>query len=44
MALADAIDAPDALFDLHGVPRQVEVDQQVSALQVKSFGRRIRAY
>ena len=37
MALSDTVDAANALLDLHGVPRQVEVDQPVGRLQVEAF-------
>ena len=32
-----AVNAPDALFDVHRVPRQVEVEQDASELQVDAF-------
>ena len=43
MALADAVDAADALLDLGRVPGQVEVDQVVGGLEVQALGRGIGA-
>src|SRR6516225_3192392 len=37
LRLADAVDASEALLDAIGIPRQVVVDHQVSALQVDTF-------
>jgi hypothetical protein len=35
--LPDAINAADALFDPHGIPRHVEVDDDVAELKVQAF-------
>ena len=35
--LADAVDAAESLLDPVGVPRQVVVDHQVSALKIDAF-------
>ena len=35
--LADTVDAADALFDPHRVPRHVEVDDDVAELQVQAL-------
>ena len=43
VALAVAVDAPDALLDVHRVPRQVEVEQNASVLEVDAFPARRRA-
>ena len=43
MALADPIDAADALLDPHGVPRHVVVDQRAAELEVQPFGRGVGA-
>ena len=37
LGLADAVDAPEALFESVGVPRQVIVDHEVGVLQVDAF-------
>ena len=40
--LADTVSTTDALFDLHGVPRQVIVDDNVGTLQVQTFATSVR--
>ena len=42
MLLADTIHPANALFDPHGVPRHVEVDDDVTELQVQTFTAGIR--
>ncbi len=37
LRLADAVDAPEALFEAVGVPRQVVVDHEVGVLEVHAF-------
>ena len=37
MRLADPVEADDALFDLHGVPGQIEIDECVAELEVFPF-------
>ena len=37
LGLADAVDAPEALFEPVGIPRQVVVDHQVGVLEVHAF-------
>ena len=37
--LANAVDAAEALLDAIGVPRQIVIDHQVSALKVDAFAR-----
>ena len=39
--LADPVDAADALFDRHRIPRDVEVDQRVAELQVAPLAARL---
>ncbi|KVG64595.1 hypothetical protein WS80_17145 [Burkholderia pseudomultivorans] len=43
VTLSDTVDTPYTLLDLHRVPRQVEVDQQVSGLEIQTFGGRVGA-
>ena len=43
MALTDAVDVPDALLELHRIPGQVIIDQQVGDLQIQSLGGGVRA-
>jgi hypothetical protein len=38
--LADAVNAPDALFNHHGIPRQLVVHEHVAQLEVESLGGR----
>ena len=39
MALGDPIDAADALFAPHWVPRHVVVDQRAAELEIQPLGR-----
>jgi hypothetical protein len=43
MFLTDAVDASDPLFDLHRVPEQIVVNQQIGARQVGALRRRVGA-
>jgi len=38
LLLADAVQAADALLDLHRIPREIEVDEPMAELEVASFG------
>ena len=42
-ALADAVDAANALLDRHRIPGHVEIDQGVAELDVAPFAARLRA-
>src|SRR5205085_9657841 len=42
-ALADAIDAANALLDRHRIPWHVEIDQGIAELDVAPFAARLRA-
>jgi hypothetical protein len=42
MRLSDAVDSADSLFDLHWIPREIVIDQQIGGLEVQAFGGRIR--
>ena len=44
MALPNAVNAANALFNLHWVPWQVEVDQPIRSLEVQTFCCRISAH
>jgi len=42
MLLAEAVKAPDALFDFHWIPRQIEVHELMAELQVSALGAAVR--
>ena len=42
--LSDPVDAPDALFDAHGIPGHVEVDQHPAYLEVESLAHRLGSH
>src|SRR5687767_9378543 len=35
--LSVSVDAADALFNTHGIPRQIVVDQEITKLEVQTF-------
>ena len=43
MLLAQAVDAADALFDAHGVPRHVVIDQRAAELEIQPLRRCVGA-
>jgi hypothetical protein len=38
IALTESVDAPDALFDAHGIPRHIVVDERSAKLEVQALG------
>ena len=42
-ALTQSVDTTNPLFDAHGVPGQVVIDQRATELEIQSLGSRIRA-
>jgi hypothetical protein len=41
--LPDAVDAADALLDLHRIPRQIVIDQEIGSLEIEPLGRGVGA-
>ncbi len=44
MGLSDAVNTPDSLLHLHGIPREVIVDYEIGGLEIDAFGSRIRTH